>query len=192
MSSVKEPGWKRAAQIGLGILAIIVAGAALFFPGLTVVSLVILLAVVLIFVGIEKIISGIFVQHKSRWATVGLGVIVIILASLALAFPAGATLFLIYLLAFALMFDGFARIIHGVTDKQLRGWSRGFSIGVGILAIIISVMILVSPFFGVVLAGFFIGIALIIIGIQMIAAGVSGRESDIVPTGFKDRLSRNS
>jgi len=54
MSSVKEPGWKRAAQIGLGILAIIVSGAALFFPGLTVISLVILLAVVLIFVGIEK------------------------------------------------------------------------------------------------------------------------------------------
>ncbi len=69
------------------------------------------------------------------------------------------------------MFDGFARIIHGFTDKQLRGWSRGFSIGVGILAVVISVMILVSPFFGLVLAGFFIGIALIIIGIQMIVAG---------------------
>ena len=60
------------------------------------ISLVILLAVVLIFVGIEKIISGIFIQHKSRWATVGLGVIVIILASIALAFPVGATVFLIY------------------------------------------------------------------------------------------------
>ena len=45
MSSVKEPGWKRAAQIGLGILAIIVSGAALFFHGLTVISLVLLLAV---------------------------------------------------------------------------------------------------------------------------------------------------
>ena len=192
MSSVKQPGWKRAAQIGLGILAIIVSGAALFFPGLTVISLVILRAIVLIFVGIEKIISGIFVQHKARWATVGLGVIVIILASIALAFPVGATIFLIFLMAFALMFDGFARIIHGFTDKQIRGWSRGFSIGVGILAVIISVMILVSPFFGVVLAGFFIGIALIIIGIQMIVAGFSGRETDIVPAGFKDRLSRDS
>ena len=53
-------------------------------------------------------------------------------------------------------------------------------------------MILVSPFFGLVIAGFLIGIALIIIGIQMIAAGFSGRETDIVPTGFKDRLSRDS
>jgi uncharacterized membrane protein HdeD (DUF308 family) len=47
-------------------------------------------------------------------------------------------------------------------------------------------MILVSPFFGLVLAGFFIGIALIIIGIQMIVAGFSGRETSLVPTtGFK-------
>ena len=144
----KGTGLEKTTQIGLGILAIIVSGAALFFPGLTVISLVILLAVVLIFVGIEKIISGIFIQHKSRWATVGLGVIVIILASIALAFPVGATVFLIFLMAFALMFDGFARIIHGFADKQLRGWSRGFSIGVGILAVVISVMILVSPFFG--------------------------------------------
>jgi uncharacterized membrane protein HdeD (DUF308 family) len=182
MSSGKSPGWKRAAQIGLGILAIIVSGAALFFPGLTVISLVILLAVVLIFVGIEKIISGIFIQHKSRWATVGLGVLVIILAAIALTFPVGTTIFLIFIIAFALMFDGFARIIHGFTDKELSGWSRGFSIGVGILAVVISIMILASPLFGVVLAGFFIGIALIIIGIQMISAGISGRESKLVPS----------
>jgi hypothetical protein len=37
-----------------------------------------------------------------------------------------------------------------------------------------------------VLAGFFIGIALIIIGIQMISAGVSGRGTRLVPpAGFK-------
>jgi uncharacterized membrane protein HdeD (DUF308 family) len=187
MSSGKSPGWKRAAQIGLGILAIIVSGVALFFPGLTVISIVILLAIVLIFVGIEKIISGIFIQHKSRWATVGLGVLVIILAAIFLSFPLGTTIFLIYLLAFALMFDGFARIIHGFTDKELRGWSRGFSIGVGILAVIISIMILVTPLLGVFLVGFFIGIALIIIGIQMISAGISGRESRLVPSkGFRE------
>lgn len=186
MSSEKSPGWKRGAQIGLGVLAIIVSGAAIAFPGIFVVSLVVVLAIVLIFVGIEKIISGIFIQHKSRWAAIGLGVLVIILASIALAFPIGATIFLIFIIAFALMFDGIARIIQGFTDKQMKGWSRGFSIGVGIFAVVISVMILGYPLFGVELAGIFIGIALIIIGIQMIIAGISGREASIVPTtGFK-------
>ena len=187
MSSQKSPGWKRAAQIGLGAIAIILAIIAIVFPGLTLVSLVIILAIVLLMVGIEKVIGGIFFQHKSRFAAIGLGILVIILAIIALAFPVGATTVLILILAFALMFDGFARIIQGFGDKQERGWIRGFYIGVGVLAVIISVMVLVSPFFGAVLAGLLIGMALLIIGIQMISAGIAGKEARLRPStaGFK-------
>lgn len=184
MSSQKSPGWKRAAQIGLGALAIILAIIAIVFPGATVVSIVIILAIALLIVGIEKVISGIFFQHKSRFAAIGLGILVIILAIIALAFPVGATTVLILIIAFALMFDGFARIIQGFGDKQERGWIRGFYIGVGVLAVIISVMILVSPFFGAALAGLLIGIALLIIGIQVISAGISGREARLRPSSM--------
>ena len=187
MSSQKSPGWRRAAQIGLGGIAIILAIIAIVFPGLTLVSLVIILAIVLLMVGIEKVIGGIFFQHKSRFAAIGLGILVIILAIIALAFPVGTTAVIIFILAFALMFDGFARIIQGFGDKQERGWVRGFYIGVGVLAVIISVMVLVSPFFGAVLAGLLIGMALLIIGIQMISAGIAGREARLTPStaGFK-------
>jgi uncharacterized membrane protein HdeD (DUF308 family) len=182
MSSQKSPGWRRAAQIGLGALAIILAIIAMVFPGATVVSIVIILAIALLIVGIEKVISGIFFEHKSRFAAIGLGILVIILAIIALAFPVGATTVLIFILAFALMFDGFARIIQGFGDKQERGWIRGFYIGVGVLAVIISVMILVSPFFGAALAGLLIGIALLIIGIEIISAGIAGREARLRPS----------
>jgi uncharacterized membrane protein HdeD (DUF308 family) len=182
MSSQKSPGWRRAAQIGLGALAIILAIIAIVFPGATVVSIVIILAIALLIVGIEKVISGIFFQHKSRFAAIGLGILVIILAIIALAFPVGATTVLIFILAFALMFDGFARIIQGFGDKQERGWIRGFYIGVGVLAVIISVMILVSPLFGAALAGLLIGIALLIIGIEIISAGIAGREARLRPS----------
>jgi uncharacterized membrane protein HdeD (DUF308 family) len=182
MSSQKSPGWRRAAQIGLGALAIILAIIAIVFPGATVVSIVIILAIALLIVGIEKVISGIFFEHKSRFAAIGLGILVIILAIIALAFPVGATTVLIFILAFALMFDGFARIIQGFGDKQERGWIRGFYIGVGVLAVIISVMILVSPFFGAALAGLLIGIALLIIGIEIISAGIAGREARLRPS----------
>jgi uncharacterized membrane protein HdeD (DUF308 family) len=182
MSSQKSPGWRRAAQIGLGALAIILAIIAIVFPGATVVSIVIILAIALLIVGIEKVISGIFFEHKSRFAAIGLGILVIILAIIALAFPVGATTVLILILAFALMFDGFARIIQGFGDKQERGWIRGFYIGVGVLAVIISVMVLVSPFFGAALAGLLIGIALLIIGIEIISAGIAGREARLRPS----------
>jgi uncharacterized membrane protein HdeD (DUF308 family) len=184
MSSQKSPGWRRAAQIGLGALAIILAIIAIVFPGATVVSIVIILAIALLIVGIEKVISGIFFQHKSRFAAIGLGILVIILAIIALAFPVGATTVLIFILAFALMFDGFARIIQGFGDKQERGWIRGFYIGVGVLAVIISVMVLVSPLFGAALAGLLIGIALLIIGIQVISAGIAGREARLRPSSM--------
>ena len=185
MKSEKSPGWMRAAQIGLGILAIVVSGAAIAFPGIFLVSLVVVLAIVFIFIGIEKIITGIFIEHKSKWGTVGLGVLVIIIASLALAFPVLFTGFVVIMMGFALLFYGISLIMSGFTDKGQRGWSRGFSIGVGILSIIISMMVLVSPLFGAELAGIFIGITLIIIGIQMISAGVVGRRYTLPSTGFR-------
>jgi uncharacterized membrane protein HdeD (DUF308 family) len=69
-SSTKSPGWKRAVQIGLGVLAITLAIYAIVFPGITLVTLVIVLAIIFLIVGIEKVITGIFVPGGSRWATI--------------------------------------------------------------------------------------------------------------------------
>jgi len=174
LQTSKSPGWIRGLQIGLGALAIILSGLAIAFPGLTFLTLVILVSIVLFVVGIEKIITGIFIAHKSRFATIGLGILTIILAGLALSFPMAAAIVVIYFLGFALMFDGFARIIDGVTNKTNKGWIRGFLIGVGVLNVIISALVLASPLFGAILAGIMIGLSLLIVGIEMIAAGVSG------------------
>jgi hypothetical protein len=48
-------------------------------------------------------------------------------------------------------------------------------------------MIIVSPFFGAVLAGFIMGIILLIIGTEMIAAGIGG-ETHLRPPGFKRNI----
>jgi uncharacterized membrane protein HdeD (DUF308 family) len=180
LQTSKSPGWIRGLQIGLGALAIILSGLAIAFPGLTFLTLVILVSIVLFVVGIEKIITGIFIAHKSRFATIGLGILTIILAGLALSFPIAAAIVVIYFLGFALMFDGFARIIDGVTNKTNKGWIRGFLIGVGVLNVIISALVLASPLFGAILAGIMIGLSLLIVGIEMIAAGVSGRQQQSI------------
>lgn len=184
-TSRKSPGWKRAVQIGLGVIAIALAIYAIIFPGITLVSLVFILAIIFLIIGIERVISGIFIPSGSRWGTIGLGILVIILASIALAFPVGTTVALFLFLGFALLFDGIARIIHGFADRTQRGWVRGFHIGVGVLAVIFGGMVIVSPFFGAVLAGFIMGIILILIGIQMISAGIGGRETRLTPPGLK-------
>jgi uncharacterized membrane protein HdeD (DUF308 family) len=83
---------------------------------------------------------------------------------------------LIILLAIALLIDGIARVIHGIGDKTSRRWSRMFRIAAGVIAIILALVIIASPVIGAALLGILLGIALLIIGIEIIARGVSGRK----------------
>jgi len=48
----------------------------------------------------------------------------------------GTTVFLILLIEMAFLIDGISRVVHGFGDKESRGWSRGFSIGVGMIMIV--------------------------------------------------------
>lgn len=172
MSLVSPPRWFRGVQIGLGALTIILSIFALALPGFTFLSVVVLLSVILLFVGIEKVISGIFLENKSRWATIGLGILVLIFAGMAMAFPLAAAFVLVIFMGVSLLFNGVARIVEGMTGRH-SGMSRAFLIGVGILALIISVLVLSFPLFGIVLAGTIIAIGLLITGIQMVFAGAS-------------------
>ena len=170
----KSPGWVRAVQIGLGALTIALSIFALAFPGATFISIVWVLAVVLFFVGIEEIIAGIFSPRKSRWSSIGLGVLVLIFAGIAMSYPVAAAITIVVFIGIAFLINGIARIIEGFSGKH-SGISRAFIIGVGILAIALSAAVLTSPFFGTRLAGIIIGIGLLITGIQMIFIGIQGR-----------------
>ena len=177
MEELKSPGWIRGVQIGLGAVAVILSIFILINPSLATVSIVLIASIILLIVGIEQVILGLLVKQKSRFVSIGLGVLVIILSSILIAYPKGTTALLIYILAFALLFNGVSRLIHGWRDRLRRGWSRGFRIGVGALEIGLSIAILVSPNIGATLVGILIAIALLIAGIQIIIAGIFGRRS---------------
>jgi uncharacterized membrane protein HdeD (DUF308 family) len=174
----KSPGWLRAVQIGLGVLTIALSIFALAFPGFTYISVVWVLAIVLFFVGIEQIIVGIFSPRRSRWSSIGLGILVLIFAAIAMTYPVAAAITIIIFIGIAFLINGIARIVEGFSGKHSRA-SRAFLIGVGIMAIALSVAVLISPFFGAILAGIIIGIGLLITGIQMIFAGIQGRRAQI-------------
>ena len=103
LSYTKSPGWLRGVQIGLGILVIALSIFALAFPGYTFLSLIVILSIVLFFVGIEKIITGMFLPTKSRWTTIGLGVLVLIFAGLAISFPEATAFIVIIFIGVALL-----------------------------------------------------------------------------------------
>ncbi|HJR47841.1 MAG TPA: hypothetical protein VJ799_06765 [Nitrososphaeraceae archaeon] len=104
MSETKSPSWMRLAQIGLGIIAIVLSIYVLTSsPVLTLVTIALLIAVVLFVVGIERIINGLFLEGKHRFTNVGLGIAVVALSVIAMAFSIATGIFL---LAEALLFDG--------------------------------------------------------------------------------------
>src|SRR5215831_16937497 len=182
MSDSNSPGWKRGVLIGLGVLAIILSILVFIHPGMTVTTIIYLAGIILIIVGIEKIISGIFVANKSRWGTVGLGVLTLIFGSIAVGYPVSTAVFVIFMLGFGLLFIGISHVVYGLGSSQSPGWARGFSIGAGALAIAISFLVMASPFAGAVFVSVFLGIALLIIGIEIIAVGVTGRRMQMMPS----------
>ena len=171
----KSPGWMRGVQIGLGILVVILSIYALAYPGAAFVSIVFILGIILFIVGIEKIVSGIFLPIKGRGATIGLGILALIFAGFVIAFPGFATWIITVFIGIALLFGGAASIVQAFSGRE-SGWKKAFLIGVGALLIIIGITTLVSPIFGAQFAGFVIAIGLLIAGIQMIAAGATGRK----------------
>jgi len=190
LSKTDQPKWISAAQIGIGALAIILSILILINPIISIISLVVLVSVLLLIVGIEKVIAGIFVKNRSRFSNLGLGILVIILAIVAMAFPVGTSVFLVILLAVALLFDGISRIVHGLGHKNQSKFDRAFTIGVGAIEIALSILILVSPAFGFGLVAAIIAIALLITGIQILVAGLTGRRMSVPSQDHNDNNSR--
>ena len=179
MNDSDSPGWKRGVLIGLGVLAIALSILVFIHPGMTVTTIIYLAGIILIIVGIEKIISGIFVANKSRWGTVGLGVLALIFGSIAVGYPVSTGVFVIIMLGIGLLFAGISHVVNGLGNKENPGWARGFSIGA--LAIALSFLVMASPYAGAVFVSIFLGIPLII-GIEIIAVGWTGRRMQMMPS----------
>jgi hypothetical protein len=181
----KSPTWVRALQIGIGAIAIGLSLSAVMFPVLAVVATFTAAAIILLLFGIEQVVAGVFLYKRSRFAHIGLGILVIILSSIVIAYPLASAVLVVLLAAISLLLSGIVSIIVGLTGrggknseeggKTASTGSRALSIAAGALAIGLSIMIMVSPLFGVALAALVIGIALLVYGIKLVVTGIAGR-----------------
>ena len=179
MSTFKTTKGMRTFQIGFGIIILILSILVIFNPLHGFLSFVWILGLLLLITGVETIISHVYKPTKSRFTGISLGVAIIVIAIIAVAFPLLASIVVISLLAIALLFSGISRIIHGIDEKHNKNWKWGFIMISGILSIGLSVLILIFPVFGIAIAGLLIGISLLVAGTQMISSGLSGRVKDI-------------
>ena len=176
---MKSPKGIRISQIVLGGIAIALSLAVIVNPGVGIATIAFLLSITLLVVGIERLVTGFTPSEQSkssRFGNIGLGALAALLGIAVVAFPLFTTGVLVSLLALGLLFIGIARIIHGISDKNISKWSKGFLVGVGILSLAVSFTVIAYPAFGVSLLTLVLGINLLIIGIQSVAYAVSGHQ----------------
>ena len=170
----------RILQVIVGFIAIGLSIAVIINPGFGIEILVFLLSLTLLVVGIERVSIGFLPYIKkssTRISNIVLGGLAIALAIIIIAFPIFTIGILVTLLALGLLFIGVARIVHGIFDKQTSKWSRIFLVAVGILSIGISFMVFINPLVGIFILTFMLAVNLLIIGIESIVHGVSGKKN---------------
>src|SRR6476646_4328201 len=152
-------------QIGLGLIILFLSIMVLFNPIFGTVPVVLFLALVLLFAGIEKVIIGFTPSGKSHLISIGLGIIVIVVALIAMTYPTGTSIFIVMLFGIALLIDGISRTVYILGENQIKGMSKSFGIVVGMLSIIFALVIISYPRIGLVVAGVFIVILLFVTSI---------------------------
>jgi uncharacterized membrane protein HdeD (DUF308 family) len=119
--SIRSPVWMRMLRIGIGAVSIMLSLIAIAYPGLAVETAVIIFSIILIIIGIEHIAGGTMIYQNHGAAHIGIGILVIALASAAIVFLLFAAFVVIALAAAALLFSGISHILMGIGKKE-RFW----------------------------------------------------------------------
>jgi len=178
----KMPGWTRAAEIVLGLISLVAGIWVLAYPGLAVLSLILLLSIGLIFLGWRDVVVGVMGKFLPTWlraADIVFGILAFVLSVVVILSPSVAVTTLVVLLYFALLVRGVAALSMAGAAKMLPQRLRAASAAVGVLSIILALIFLVFPGLAIGTLIFLLSIGLLFVGIEAITAGVIGRE--IVP-----------
>jgi uncharacterized membrane protein HdeD (DUF308 family) len=164
------------------LLSIVVLSFLVVFPGATLLGLILILSIVFLIVGIERIAVGLasLSSKKTRITNIVLGLVIVGFSIFLMQFPIVTSAFLVILGAVALLISGIARIIQGIS-RELPKFSKGLVIGVGVLSIVISLIIIANPIkVGLVLLVIMLTATLLIAGIEMILLGARGTRRDTI------------
>lgn len=177
MSETKAPGWLRSLDIVFGLIGIILSVVVLVYQELAILTLIFVLSIALLIIGIARVIIGISAKYLSdglRTLNVGTGILALVLAIVAMLYPELATQMLIYLLSFALLINGIVRLVIGGFAKVLPSWLRGLLVVVGLLTIVLSVVVFISPALGELTLILLLSINFLLNGIARIISGITG------------------
>lgn len=175
--------WLRILQIVIGSLAIILSIAIIATPTIAALTAIILFAVVLFIVGIERVVSGIvteFLSRRSRMINIGIGAVVLFFAIITISFPENSINFLILIVGLALLFNGILRVIDGLRKSFESSTQRFFRLFVGAICIVIAGFVLASEQVGIIVVTIVMVVALVIQGAEILYTGIKGEKARLL------------
>ena len=177
MSETKNPTWLRTLDIILGLISVVLSILIFAYQELAILTLIFILSFVLLFLGIARVFGGIFALYlssKIRALNVGIGLVAIVMAILALIYPDLTTQLLIYIISFALLLNGIARLAIGGFAKAFPKWLRGVFIVIGLLTIGLSVVVFLYSDLGFLALILMLSVTFMINGLTRIVQGIIG------------------
>jgi uncharacterized membrane protein HdeD (DUF308 family) len=163
--------------IMIGVLAIIIGIVALAWPGVTILSLVILFAVyAFIDAGLQAVRAF---GSGSAGPVLGhllLGVLDVFAGIVALAWPGATALVLVLIVGFWAFFGGFAEIFAAFRGGETAGTRTLFLIG-GLVSIVFGIVLFSRPGLGAVTLALLFGLFALTYGVSQIAMGSHLRQA---------------
>ena len=179
MTEIRAPNWLRAFDVIFGLISVIMSVAVLAYQELAILTLIFVLSLILLVIGIARIFGGIFANYLSdgmRALNVGIGLVAIVLGIITLIYTDFTTQLLIYIISFALLLNGVARLLIGGFAKAFPKWLRGFFVAVGLLTIGLSFVVFVYTELGFLALILMLSVTFMFNGIARIVQGIIGTQ----------------
>ena len=164
----------RWAMIFRGIAAALFGLAALFWPGMTLLVLLVIFAVYAIVDGLLAIVAGIRVSGGHRWLLLAEGAIGLLAGLVVLFWPGAAALVLVYVISAWAIFTGLLKVVMAISFRRQieNGWLMGHG---GVLSVLFGVVLGFLPGAGLVTLVWLVGIYALILGVALIVLGILDR-----------------
>jgi uncharacterized membrane protein HdeD (DUF308 family) len=162
------------AMIFRGIAAALFGLAALFWPGMTLLVLLVIFAVYAIVDGLLAIVAGIRVSGGHRWLLLAEGDIGLLAGLVVLFWPGAAALVLVYVISAWAIFTGLLKVVMAISFRRQieNGWLMGLG---GVLSVLFGVVLGFLPGAGLVTLVWLVGIYALILGVALIVLGILDR-----------------
>ncbi len=151
-----------------GVLGILFGLIALFLPGATILSLVLVFAAYAFVDGVLGIASAVREarEHERWWLLVLEGLINIAAAAVALLWPGITVVAFVFLVAFWAIFTGILELAAAFRLEFIDG--RGWLIFGGIVSVLYGILLIVAPMAGAVVLTWWLGAYALVFGVSLV------------------------